>query len=533
MSLFVVSQLPTWEACVTAIAPAKARCAITSCPNIATEMVGAEAFCTGHAGTIGFRRRYENQSELFVREVLFFPNPEEEADGKEIYPWQREALDAYDRSGWDRTHARLAIRSGHGVGKTTVLAWMLWHRILCRFPQKTAVTAPSEKQLFGALWAEFETWGKRLPKNLQRMVEIKADMAELVAARSESFISIKTARAEQPEALSGLHAEWEMVIADEASGVADSVWEAAQSSLTGPHPLAILAGNPIRASGFFFDAHNRLSADWWTRHVGRQEIVDIETDPYSIGEEHASGGRQTNRYRVRVLGEFPVSEDDVLIPFDLVEPSLTRDVQVHRTAPVLWGLDCARFGSNRSALAKRQGLQLLEPVRSWAKLDTMELAARVKHEWDTTPDWLRPVGILVDAIGVGGGVADRLRQLGLPAKDIMVSETPALKHIEKYQDLRTELWHAAKEWFAGRNCKLPESYKHAKDGEDLVKELTQEKYDFQPRSGKIKMTQKTQLHSPDLADAFVLTFAADAVTLARGRSDANKPYKPRLIKGIV
>src|SRR6266550_1075887 len=408
---------------------------------------------------IAFRLRYQDNAELFVREVLGFPTDDDSADGKDIYPWQREALAAYDRAAQDRTQARISIRSGHGVGKTTLLAWLLWHRILCRFPQKTAVTAPSEKQLFGALWAEFETWSKRLPKTLRGLVEIKADTAELRAAPSESFISIKTARAEQPEALSGLHAEWEMVIADEASGVADSVWEAAQSSLTGPHPLAVLGGNPIRASGFFYDSHNRLSGDWWTRHVSRGEIVDIETDPYAVGEEHASGGRHTNRYRVRVLGEFPVSEDDVLIPFDLVEPSLTRDVQVFPSTPVVWGVDCARFGSNRSALAKRQGLQLLEPIRSWAKLDGMQLAARIHSEWDSTPDRLRPVGILVDSIGEGGPVADRLRQLGLPARDIQVSELPALQNQDKFKDLRTELWHKAKAWFLGRNVKIPESYK--------------------------------------------------------------------------
>jgi len=166
--------------------------------------------------------RYRDQSELFVRECFNFPNAFEAADGKDVYPWQHEALAQYDAGS-----PRLTIRSGHGVGKTTLLAWIAWHRILCRFPQKTAITAPSEKQLFGALWAEFETWGKRLPKPIgiwngqvgpgsKGLVDLKADVAELVAARSESFISIKTARAEQPEALSGLHSDWEMVIADEA-----------------------------------------------------------------------------------------------------------------------------------------------------------------------------------------------------------------------------------------------------------------------------------------------------------------------------
>src|SRR5438876_4543528 len=124
--------------------------------------------------------RYADHAELFVREVLGFPNELEQAQGKDIYPWQRDVLAAYDRG-----EPRIAIRSGHGVGKTTVLAWLLWHRILCRYPQKTAVTAPSEKQLFDALWAEFRTWGLRLPPAIQSLVEVKAATAELKAAPSE------------------------------------------------------------------------------------------------------------------------------------------------------------------------------------------------------------------------------------------------------------------------------------------------------------------------------------------------------------
>src|SRR5439155_22553147 len=138
--------------------------------------------------------RYQPHAELFVREVFGFPDEHEVRDGKDIYPWQREALAAYDRR-----EPRIAIRSGHGVGKSTFLAWITWHHILTRFPQKTGITAPSEKQLFDALWAEFEAWGHRLPKVIRGLVEIKADAAELVARPAESFISIKTARAEQPE----------------------------------------------------------------------------------------------------------------------------------------------------------------------------------------------------------------------------------------------------------------------------------------------------------------------------------------------
>jgi phage terminase large subunit len=475
-----------------------------------------------------FLDRYADHSELFVREVLNFPNEHERAQGKDVYPWQRDVLAAVDRG-----EPWIAIRSGHGVGKTTVLAWLLWHRILCRFPQKTGVTAPSEKQLFDALWAEFQTWGNRLPKTLQGLVEVKAASAELRAAPSESFISIKTARAEQPGALQGLHSEWELVVIDEASDVPETVWQAAQSSLTGPHPMAILTGNPLIPEGFFYRAHSTLKGMWWTRHVPRAEVKpDLEHDSYAQGII-AEWGQNSNAYRVRVEGEFPISEDDVIITYDLVEPALTRDVQVPRLAPVIWGVDCARFGSNRSALAKRQTQQLLEPIRWWTKLDAMELAARINMEWDATPDFLRPLQICVDAIGEGGGVVDRLKQLGLPARGVNVQETPALQNLDRYADLRTELWFKARTWFANRDCKIPQSYAKRQAGDDFVKELTSEHYDFRDRKGRVHAKAKDQAHSPDLADAFVLTFAVDAISLARGRERGHRSFKPVLNPGLV
>jgi hypothetical protein len=459
------------------------------------------------------RLRYQNNAELFVRECFGFPDAFEKADGKDIYPWQVEGLAAYDR-----LEPRIVLRSGHGVGKTTFLAWIAWHRILWRFPQKTAMTAPSEKQLFDALWAEFEAWGARLPKSLRDLVEVKADRAELKAARAESFISIKTARAEQPGALQGLHSTWELVIADEASDVPETVWEAAQSSLTGPHPMAILTGNPLYREGFFHRAFTDLSDYWWVRHVSRAEVVpSLETDAYALLQEAESGGRHTNRYRIRVLGEPPISEDDVIIPYDLVEPALSRDVTVSRMAPVVWGLDCARFGSNRSALAKRQAQILLEPIRWWSKLDTVELCARVKMEWDTTPDHLRPVMICVDAIGLGGGVVDTLKASGLPARGINIQELPPLHSVDKYRDLRTELWFKAREWFTRRDCKIPQKYGSHTPGENFIQELTTETYDFSGGKGRLQALPKDKLHSPDLADAFILTFANESAVLAQGR----------------
>lgn len=472
-----------------------------------------------------FIARYANDAELFVREVFGF---------NDLYPWQVEVLRAFSRG--DR---RISIKSGHGVGKTTVLAWLLWHRILTRYPQKSAVTAPTEKQLFNALWAEFKTWGGRLPVDLQALVEIKSDRAELRAAPSESFISIATARADQPEALQGIHAEWVLLIGDEASGISEKVFEAGLGSMSGHNATTVLTGNPVRGQGFFFDCFGKNADIWTCITVSSLDVGGVAQD--FADQVARTYGIESNAYRVRVLGEFPVRDDDTVLPYELVAASLMRDVVVAKTAPVIWGLDPARFGSDRSALAKRQTKTLLEPVKWWAKLDTMELAGKLKLEWDTTPQWLRPAEICVDSIGIGAGVLDRLRELNLPARGVNVSESPAAGNMDKYANLRAELWFKALEWFQARDVKLPDAYeKVASSDNNLVSELTSVKYKFRPGSGKITVESKDDMkrrgmRSPDLADAFVLTFASDAMTLALGRAGSTswRTKISRPLKGIV
>lgn len=466
-----------------------------------------------------FLQRYTWNVEAFVREVLEFPSEREKKEKLEIYPWQVDVMKQYDRRS-----RRISIRSGHGVGKTTLVAWLMLHHALCRFPQRTAVTAPTEKQLFNALWADFNVWYKRLPEWLQQLITVKHDRAENTVRPAESYTTLATARVEQPEALQGIHSDWVLLVADEASGIPEKVFEAAIGSMSGHNAMTILVGNPVRGSGFFYDTHTKLSDLWWTKRVSCLDVPGVTED--FVTQVERTYGRESNAFRVRVLGEFPVSDDDTIIPFALVEAALDRDITVPKLAPVVWGLDPARFGSDRSALAKRQTRQLLEPVKWWAKLDTMELAGRIKLEWDTTPQHLRPQEICVDSIGMGAGVVDRLRELGLPVRGVNVSESPAAVNADKYVNLRAELWFKCLEWFNSRDCVLPEYYRRAPDGHDLVEELTKPKYKFRPGSGKILVESKDDMkkrgmRSPDLADAFVLTFATDAMTLVHGRQGSS------------
>jgi phage terminase large subunit len=401
---------------------------------------------------------------------------------------------------------------------------MLWF-LLTRYPVKVVVTAPTSAQLYDALFAELKRWVKELPQPVQDLLDVKQERIELKASATEAFISARTSRAEQPEALQGVHSDNVMLVADEASGVPEAVFEAAAGSMSGHNALTILLGNPVRSSGFFFDTHNRLKDEWWTRRVSCIDSTRVSKE--YVDDMKSRYGEESNAFRIRVLGEFPRSDDDTIIPMDLLETAKHRDTRAYEDAPIVWGLDVARFGSDSSVLCKRQS-NVVHTLERWRNLDLMQLTGAVVAQYEACDHKSRPTEILVDSIGLGAGVVDRLRELNLPARGINVSESPAMGGT--YLNLRAELWHKAKAWLEKRDCKIP-------NNEDLIGELATVRYTF-TSNGKIKIESKDDirrrgLKSPDMADAFVLTFASDAATISWGKSSSwGKPIK-RLIRGLV
>jgi len=452
---------------------------------------------------LDFLQRYRDDPVAFVEHVLKV----------KTQPWQAEMLRAV-ASG----ERKISIRSGHGVGKSTAASWvMLWY-LITRYPVKIVVTAPTSAQLFDALFAELKRWINELPYALKEILDLKSDRVSHKAAPSEAFISCRTSRAETPEALQGVHAENVLLICDEASGIPEAVFEAAAGSMSGSHACTILLGNPTRSSGFFFDTHHRQAGEWWTRKVSCVDSDLVSTE--YVDEMKVRYGEESNASRVRVLGDFPARDDDTAIPLELVEAAQTREVEVTADEPIIWGLDVARFGSASSVLCKRQGRQILA-MQTWRGLDLMQLTGAVVAEFESCQPRQEPITICVDSIGVGGGVCDRLRELGLPAIGVNTSESPALR--VTYLNLRAELWFKLKAWLEARDVSLPKD-------DHLLAELVAVKYKF-TSSGKLQIESKDEmrkrgLSSPDRADAVCLTFAVEAATVIHGSSKSSNWAKP-------
>ena len=459
-------------------------------------------------------KRYRSDPVLFSREVI----------GIRPDDWQCELL----RAVADPEIRRVSCRSGHGVGKSTAVALAaVWH-VLMRVPSKTVVTAPTSAQLFDACFAEMKNIAKRLKPPFDDLLEIKSDRIELKSQPETTFISCRTSRQEQPEALAGVHADSVLLLADEASGISPNIFEAASGSMSGHNATTVLTGNPTRNTGFFYDTHNRLKDDWYTMHVSCVDSPRVADDFVEDMKKRYS--EDSPAYHVRVLGNFPPSEEDTVIPVALIDQAMNNDIKVHEDTPAIWGLDVARQGSDSSVLAKRQG-PIVHPLTVWRNLDLMQLTGAVKAEYDAIDNpSKRPVEIIVDSNGFGAGVLDRLRELDLPARGLNVSERALQK--ETYLNLRAELWFKIKSWLEGMDVKLPRD-------DALWAELAAPRYHF-TSSGKLQVESKEAMKkrgvaSPDRADAVALCLANVHTTMAYGSSATSSWSKPlrREIRGIV
>lgn len=462
-----------------------------------------------HNPFIEFVGKYRARPGLFVREVL----------GAEPNEFQDDLLT------WVCVNRkrRISVRSGHGVGKTTGLAWAMVHTLLFTGECKVICTAPAAGTLFDGLMAEVKLWIGKLPDYLQDLFDTTTEHVRLKSRPTGCFISARTSSSDKPEALAGIHAPRVLLVVDEASGVPEAVFKAAAGSMSTANATTVLIGNPTRTSGHFFDTHHALKDLWATMHVSC--IGNKNVDPDFIAQIKKQYGEDSNEYRIRVLGEFPKDDGQSYIPRDLVDEAMNRTFEVSDKTPIVWGLDVARTGDDRVALGVRQG-PVVHEVMAWGGKHLMETVGVVKAMWDSTPEDIRPVEILVDAIGMGAGVADRLTELGLPAVAVNVSETSGI--LGQGARLRDELWYRARMALTEHGLALPPD-------EELASELSTPRGEYLS-SGKLKIEGKREMKrrgypSPDKADAVLLTFFSNAspydTVSSKPNAAGNRAYNPR------
>lgn len=461
----------------------------------------------------------ENGDALrFATGVLGFLMPgEENPKGlPQLEPWQVDALERFSKAYLNRfvKQGRLSIKSGHGVGKTCFLSIIIIFTLLCSGPDtKIPVIANSQDQLRDGLWPELAKWIGKLPEPLRIEIEWQKEKVVIKSAPEEAFAVRRTATKHRPEALQGIHAETVLAVFEEASGIPEETIEAGAGTLSTPGAIAVAVGNPTRRTGFFHATQTKLRSRWDCMTVSSEAVARARGHIQDIIDLY---GRESNKYRVRVLGEFPDKDDDTVIPLSLVEAARNRNVAKANVWPV-WGVDPGRFGDDPSTLVEREGNYCpVDMLHEWHSLDGPQLAGRIIAIYNGLPLNRRPKEIAVDVIGVGASCYDHMRLPGSPVREITrgvnVAESTAISETE-YR-LRDELWFRGRAWFAALDCRFvpPVSYPEKTNLlEKMIGELSTPTYDY-TMLGKRKVISKQEMRkegipSPNLADAFLNTLA--------------------------
>jgi phage terminase large subunit len=393
----------------------------------------------------------------------------------------------------------MSIMSGVGTGKGAFGSWcILWFMTCFPFP-KIAVTSPSQKQLAITLWAELAKWHQK--SKVRDWFTWQAEKFFLNEHGGQQwFAAQRTANTrnspdEQAETLAGLHENFVLIIADEASGIPDPVFRPLESTLTGMCNLCLLLFNPTRAKGFAFETHNRDRENWVQVHWNAEESDNVSKE--SIERYANKYGRESNFFKIRVLGIPPSDSEQTVIPWAWIQDAIERDVEINEDDRMLMSLDVGAGGDD-SSLLKRLGPRIFKPeVASFTESNLLvDWAVRAALASE-------PKAFLVDNIGVGWGVSGSLREK-LKRHDIDVVEVNVSNQAynsHKFFRLRDELWWRLRGEFEKGIISLP-------DDPLLQGELNLPRYE--EVAGKIKVETKKELkargiESPNRADSLMMT----------------------------
>lgn len=406
------------------------------------------------------------------------------------------------------------VRSGHGVGKSTVEAWVvIWFLLTRPFP-KIPCTAPTQHQLFDILWAEISKWIRNNPI-LQKDLIWTKEKVYIKGYPEEWFAVARTAS--KPDALQGFHAEEVLYIIDEASGVDDKIFEPVLGALSTSGARLLMCGNPTQLSGFFYDSHHKNRASYATFHIDGRNSSRVSQD--FVQTIIRMYGENSDVFRVRVAGEFPLQEEDIFIPLSLVEHSIMTEYSIPQKPTLLHiGADIARFGDDKTVI----GYKVNEKVTFYKKRrgqDTMKTADDIVllgEELMKRYSYTESIPIKIDDGGVGGGVVDRLRQIkrNQPERFWWMEIYPVkfgqrIQH-KHYYDSTTYMMAVVK--------KLLQPYDEQgnpkpielilPNDDDMAAQLSGRKY-FLTENSKIKIESKKEMKkrgrpSPDEADCILL-----------------------------
>ena len=449
--------------------------------------------------------------------------------GKKLFEWQQNPLqgvrDLFQaeptkqqaqliRSAW-APHCRTAVSSCTGAGKTTALTWLTMLFLLTQDDCRVLVTSPSFQQLNRVFHAEFRKWKGKMDPKIGAMFDVTREKIVCSSQGKVQEANLVTASAENTESLQGGHATNYVILGDEASAIEEATFDVLLRTLsTGNGGRLLLTSNPTRSVGRFYDIFHKDIPGWEKMYFEAFDCPHIA--PGFAQEMEDTYGKDSDHYRIGVLGQFPRTTNSQFIASDVVDRAIENNIpfSAYSHYPIIIGADVARFGDDKTVFVARQGPKILN-ITQIEGHDTMQVAEAL-YEYQRGH---MGVVVYIDAIGIGAGVFDRCKQLGMPVREVMGSRKPS-KPME-YFNLRSQLWGEMRHWL-NNEADIPYLA-------DIREQLLGMTYGYNNKMQMALTTKKdikkSGMKSPDIGDAMSLTFA-DLIYGSTNRSARARKVMP-------
>lgn len=329
-------------------------------------------------------------------------------EGLDITWQQTLALYGVEKSLRGECSTRISIVSGHGIGKSALLAMLiLWFLFVHPYSQ-VACTSPGKEQMYDVLWKELKKWIERMPEGMQSLYEWESSHIRIKESPQTWFARAKTSSKENTEALAGVHADWVLIAVDEASGVEEPIFETMEGALTSGNILVFLISNGTRSIGYFYDTHHKDAERWQCYAFDSEESPRV--DQTYVDGIISKYGKDSVQYAIRVQGRFP--DEGLMDDKGYVQLFNEHDLRIvpmqsdwKPVGPRFAALDASGEGQDTSDWAVRDRLRAAivaeEKTSTPASMSAVSLTVIDKYE-------VEPRNFAIDAFGKGHQVAQEI-----------------------------------------------------------------------------------------------------------------------------
>ena len=422
----------------------------------------------------------------------------------ELDSWQEELLQSIteQHSKSPEETLQYAVSSGHGIGKSFLMSMLILWWLSTRPHCAGHVTANSWAQVSTKTAREVAIWReKAINGHWFDQISTRIYHKEHKETWGINFLSNNE---KNSESFAGTHSKYTFQGYDEGSAIPDVIWDVCEGVTTDGRGLWLVIGNPTKNSGRFKECWGKYSHRWHTRQVDSRSCK--MTNKKKIQEWVDDQGEDSDFVRVRVRGVFPRASSDQLIPEDVIERAAahTTEPKDYMNHPKILGVDVSRGGDDDSVVVLRQGPRL-QILGTYKLNDLMELAGKVVEIFNSE----RATHVYIDSTGLGAGIFDRLKQIGIPVTGVNFATSPVDKRM--YANTRAEIWGRMKDWLVD-SADIPHNIK-------LIEELKQQSYGYtdklQLQLESKKVMKSRGIPSPDIADAISTTFFGESLELLR------------------